>query len=439
MALTGQGPLGILTKSASPGVDVHAYGQSGEYQAARFTQPVSTDQEDRAKEKRVLRYKLLASARKILPDERVGKVCLRRFKPGAMQAEIWIGCKHPRAHYKGLMVCGSVWMCPVCSAKISRERADELTEGVKRSGLTPIMATFTLQHHMGDRLEDLLCNLGDGMRSVFSGKQAQVFKEKYKIVGSVSAWEYTYGENGHHPHKHVLLLSELSAQEAKAAENEILEFLSARYARRLHAHGYLINDHTVNVKSGGAALAAYVAKWTLELEVTQASQKEGRNGHYTAFQLLALIDAKQEKYIPVFREYAQAFKGKRQLVFSPGLRERLAMGKEKTDEEIAEEGDQPAWMFGSLDPKQFYKVRDQESAGSLGELLERYAQAGKTGEVDNLYDWLKSEFGIVLTDQQKVDMEYPWLNPVNAKVNGFVWVNWPAWKSWQEIQSIRGP
>ena len=56
-----------------------------------------------------------------VPAERVC-YCLRRPVPDATEVEVWRDPRHEAAHYKRLFVCGSVWMCAVCAARISEVR-----------------------------------------------------------------------------------------------------------------------------------------------------------------------------------------------------------------------------------------------------------------------------------------------------------------------------
>ena len=56
------------------------------------------------------------------------------------------------AHYRGLATCGSIWACPVCSAKIRNARALEIAEAAgnwHRAGNTVLMVTFTVPHDIG--------------------------------------------------------------------------------------------------------------------------------------------------------------------------------------------------------------------------------------------------------------------------------------------------
>jgi len=61
--------------------------------------------------------------------------------------------------YSGLCVCGHVWDCPVCAAKIAERRRGELRLAMDAGavqGLQPVLTTLTVRHHEGDDLMGLL-------------------------------------------------------------------------------------------------------------------------------------------------------------------------------------------------------------------------------------------------------------------------------------------
>ncbi|MBF9263165.1 replication protein, partial [Acinetobacter baumannii] len=63
------------------------------------------------------------------------------------------------ASYTYLQYCGSVWVCPDCSYKISQELKKDLAEAMKGcvdKGLHVAMLTLTVPHNLGDDLRALL-------------------------------------------------------------------------------------------------------------------------------------------------------------------------------------------------------------------------------------------------------------------------------------------
>jgi hypothetical protein len=241
-----------------------------------------------------------------------------------------------RAFYTGLATCGSVWDCPVCAAKISARRSEEIdqaiTEWVSRGG-SVCMVTYTIRHNLADRLADVAKVLTDGIRFVHSGAPWQRFKSKYKISGSITATEVLFNrENGWHIHKHQVLF--LDRDDARAEDMQ--KWLYARYEMFLEQHGWesqegigvVVSDP---VKDPGQ-LPGYIGKWGLQAEMTSVDKKESHG--MTPFELLDHEDLHK-----VWVEYSRSMYGKRRLVWSAGLRFLLGIGAEKPDEVIAQEED----------------------------------------------------------------------------------------------------
>lgn len=84
----------------------------------------------------------------------------------------------------------------------------------------------------------------------------------------------------------------------------------------------------------------------MESEVTKGHLKKGREDSLTPFDLLRQ-SIELPKYGFLFREFADAFKGKKQLFWSKGLKELLGI-ESKTDEEILEETDKDSIVIDEL-------------------------------------------------------------------------------------------
>src|ERR1039457_5279378 len=78
--------------------------------------------------RRLSRYQLQSISKSIIPEHRIFH-CLRSRQPGR-DVEVWKSKEKPEAHYRGLQVCGSVWVCPVCAAKISEPRRMDLQAAI---------------------------------------------------------------------------------------------------------------------------------------------------------------------------------------------------------------------------------------------------------------------------------------------------------------------
>src|SRR5262249_21262675 len=129
------------------------------------------------------------------------------------------------AHYSGLMSCGDVWVCPACSGKIRNARAVETAAAAGRwlmggpdqlAGCGLYMVTLTVPHEAGMPLGQLWSVIGKAMQNVRSGKRYQRIKADLGIVATATAKEVTHGQNGWHPHLHLLVFT------AKPASGEAL-------------------------------------------------------------------------------------------------------------------------------------------------------------------------------------------------------------------------
>ncbi len=319
---------------------------------ARFASAYGKPGETVALQPRVRRFMLQAGARDLLPNERVA-VCLRRSIPGTPGVSVLYSPRQKAAHYGGLMVCGSVWMCPVCSAKISERRREELAAAVAAWGGQIIMATFTLQHTAGDALVSLLDGLQEAMRKMRSGRRWMAIQDQHGMVGSVRALENTDGINGFHPHQHVLFFV-AGGVDVDVFEQQLRDRWLASVAK---VGRYASPKWGLNVKATTADIAAYVAKWgkepkwTAAHELAKAGSKRGHGDHSSMPELLeSFVVLGDVEAGTRWREYAQAFKGRKQLVYSPGLRALLGLiAEEKTDEEVAAEAVEDAVVLAVLD------------------------------------------------------------------------------------------
>jgi hypothetical protein len=241
------------------------------------------------------------------------------------------------------------------------------------------MVTFTLQHSRDDSLRDVRGHLSAAFRTLKAGRQWARFVKQWKIAGSVAGVEVTYGLGaGWHPHKHVLFWSRLPAAQINTAE--IQAELSRRFGailvrRRRYAHAV----HGVDVRVADDLVAQYIAKfghepkgasWSLAAEITKGGAKSRlRMGeHYTPFQLLDLFLGGDRHAGSLFREYASAMFGSKQLVWSRGTRELLGLGAvAASDEELAAAPEQDAELFALLSAEDWRGVL---RLGLRGHLLE---------------------------------------------------------------------
>jgi len=319
----------------------------------------------------------------LLPNDRVSW-CLKHRQTTSGNIQIVYSEEKKRAYYGNLLACGSVWVCPICSAKITEQRRLELSEAIDRwqaAGGSVFMGAFTLQHTVEDDLKELKRSLNDSFRALAAGREYKRIKDQFQIVGSVSSLEVTWSmNNGWHPHKHTLYFSKvkLSDQDIYNLQN----VLSGRWQSVLEKRGRYSNEQAgVKITTGEAdQIKNYCFKWGLSHEIAKSPVKTGRNGGLSPFEL-ADMSSTDKRAGHLFKEYAKAFKGSKQLTYSRGLKKLLDI-QDKPDQETAEELQNEVILLAELDMSAWKRVVIQ---GMRGIVLE--AAAG--GSIDILGEYLE--------------------------------------------------
>lgn len=308
---------------------------------------------------RVERFALQSVARSILWGSRTAK-CLRLVQAHRSDVEVWRSKEHGTAAYGGLQTCGSVWACPVCAAKISERRRVELLHAIEQhraDGGDVLLLTLTNPHKLSDSLAEAVERQAAAMSRFTQTRQALALRRSIGCLGTVRAWEVTHGANGWHPHFHILLfvraggldLADLRerfyalwANSCRLAGLPVPEFM-VPYVK----YGKLCAFFGVDVQDGKQA-AAYASKWGLESEMTKGHIKKAARGGRTPFDLLRarLVDDDKQASA-LFKEFAECFKGKRQLVWSKGLKALFAV-PDLSDEELAAQQDERAALLGRI-------------------------------------------------------------------------------------------
>jgi hypothetical protein len=274
-------------------------------------------------------------AQELLQNERVAK-CFRFILPNKNSVDILHSSSLHDARFQNLMVCDSIWGCPVCANKISRARRQEVESVLPGLPGLVILESFTLQHDKTDNASGLLASLVDAYRNMKTKRSYTELSNRYGILGSIKSLECTYSQaNGFHPHLHVL----------EALEGKLSGFEYQEYCARLSyifrcevdkLKRYSHPDHGVDFRRSYDNLgsADYVAKWGLSDELTRGVSKFGMfKGNYTPFELLREYGCTGNRWASsAFVQYYFAFKGHHQLTWSRGFRDYCGLDAEKTDE-----------------------------------------------------------------------------------------------------------
>lgn len=262
------------------------------------------------------------------------------------------------AGYDNLQYCGSVWVCPDCSYKISQERKAELAEamkGCRSKGLQVLMLTLTAPHYLGDDLRALLKKMSLAKHALWSNRNSKTYMdEQFPLVGHITATEVKYSDNnGFHPHYHILCFTEkkFKEEDIELIKKELYELWAEKCVKK--GLGRPSEKHGIDLKIGSNedVLADYISKWGLASEMTQAHQKIGKKNKdsltmWEVLELSMMEESTKDKYGRVFKAYSNAFKGRSQLHWSKGLKSLLI--KELTEEEKQEKQEKEAEEYAQF-------------------------------------------------------------------------------------------
>ena len=373
-------PLGIVTKKYVTPPSVELY-QGDLLDTSTGEILTRTPQIARAE-----RWALKSVVNRLLSGDRVSKCMVLRAPisgQGLAPIEIHKGQTHGKAFYHGLMACGSVWTCPVCAAKIAERRRLELKQAIeaaKVKGFGVYFVTLTIPHGVGDDLHQLLANLSASIKRMSQDQHFRRIKKRLgiEIEGFIRAQEVTYGDNGWHPHFHMIVFTpdrSLSCSVLQQAYSE--GWRSACVKSGIPEPD---PDYGCTVQDGSRA-ANYVSKWGIEDEMTKSHVKQGKCSGLTPWGLLrAVLDGNAPEIAPepaaaLFRLYAHAFKGRRQLHWSVGLRAKLLPDQvELSDQQIVERPeDERAVLLAELSTEQWRSIRRAKAEASVLDA----AEAGK--------------------------------------------------------------
>ena len=314
---------------------------------------------------RQARYSLHKAFRQVEPKHRTAS-CLWCVVSAEKTVQVSLDLQSNRAKFNNLRVCGRVWTCPFCSAKISERRALELASAMavaKAKGFKVALLTCTVPHVLQEALKTLCTGLLKAWTGFTSDRVGKGIRADLGLVGTIRNIEVTRGANGWHPHFHCLVFYkndvDLVAIESRWSAHWQHVCVKAGLRRPSDEHGLTLQN--------GDFAAAYVSKWGLEHELTKSMHKTGRKHGRTPFDILRDYEKGEQKdeNARLFREFVAAFHNLRQLHWSVGLKKTLAV-EEITDEEMAlHEDERPTRLICELDARQWKAVRSNHRATLL--------------------------------------------------------------------------
>ncbi len=315
---------------------------------------------------------------------------------------------------KGLKSCGSNSACPVCAAKLSAVRGNQLNELMqvgRDHDRSYMMIVATIPHSPGEELEITLNQVIDMSRYIFKRDEWRDFKKitKCRFVhgGLENMVSFKNGKVDWHPHKNYLLDFDISTDQIikelglrteldlRMYVSRLLtslgqKFLDLRKINKKLLQPFLQQDSKTKRIYVKAAVSAtlefsddYIAKWGLDAEMTAGIYKDGSfRESFHPFLLLDFInqdnkevnDIQRYQCIKAFQEFVLASKGKWWFYFAKGA---VAYYNEHYGCEIKVKKDKEELLSLEDDGENIYTLNNEEweifepTAKKIGEALSK--------------------------------------------------------------------
>lgn len=336
-----------------------------------------------AAESKKLRYALQRTAQTLLYDKNALKQhrtcgCHRNIlqSVGVGEAQVGIYQRSDRVRFTNLVSCGSVWSCPVCAAKVTEQRREDMQKAQSKwllDGGACLLMSLTHPHEADMPLAENLTKQAKALeyyknsrtyKRIFGTATASVIQRgkigkplktvkagQFQRLGTVRSLEVTHGVNGWHPHCHeVLFMGDDKLLKSQSTIDELAAcwvdcLLKAGLGDESKKNDML--NYAFDIR-GGDYVADYINKfgrepleirgWTIAHEVTKGHAKQarkiGNEWHYTPFQLLAFATSGDSLSGELFKEFSANFEGKRMNYWTNGLKDYFGIN-DKDDDEIA--------------------------------------------------------------------------------------------------------
>ena len=327
--------------------------------------------------------------------------CMRvRFKKAV---GVYLSREHNSAFYSGLVVCGNVYACPVCAAKVQERRRDEIAhlfkaayKGDLGSKKKVIMVTLTFSHKFGDDLSELLVKQSEAFRLLRSGKAWSNKKKQVGFAGLIRSLEVTYGINGWHPHTHEAWVVDKSVD-----VDSFREWLAVRWYNICLKVGLVVVEKKEHFLERSVQIvddckcSSYLSKqadsrnWGFDHELAKSTSKEGKSFGKHPFLLLREYAEGNERSGQIFLDYVFAMSGKAQIFWSSGLKSKVGL-KDKSDQDLAEENVDSADLLATLSAADWRMIlksdnRDGVTRTGLLDAAEDRGSEGVKSFMENLY------------------------------------------------------
>lgn len=292
--------------------------------------------------------------------------------------------------FSGVQTCGSVWTCPVCALKISKQRSLEVAHILKQmqgENYSLGFLTLTWKHNHKEELEVVLKRGMKVYREMCKHRVYKTLEEGSNVIGNIRALEVKFGANGWHPHLHIAIVGECKPDILAAFASAVKHLWM-----KLQGENATMEAQKYKPIYCEQGIAEYITKWQAADEMTKGHMKSEGKHHesLTPFAMLEKIhcsktvEAQKIFYRAKFHEYGDVMKGRKQLTRGRKLIDRykdiLQRKREKeieikSDEEIVKQKHEGTLVF-TIESELFNEVVGNNLQAHI---LNVYAESGIIG------------------------------------------------------------
>jgi hypothetical protein len=344
------------------------------------------------------RFKLLDGLQRGTSDASVlPRLSHCRRDPHGMAEFVGIVAGQQGSAYTGLQTCGSVWACPIDSAKVRHDRALRLSRCVVNwadAGGGLVFPTMTLAHVSGDSLAKTFGHLLAGWRFVVSSRAYKRLKKRLGIEHVCRAVEITHGFNGWHPHLHLLFFTIRPLTRAELLDVWAVllgvwqTYVELNDLRPIDSRrGVYVKAVNLDSEKGLETLGEYLSKtqdgYGIAAELVRGDLKKGRSKKARSpFALAEAAIAGDARALALWREYEVVTKGRHALELSPASKTALGWGEDLPDDQVAASED--GGLIWDLTPAEWALVVRYRRRGYLLNVADLSGREGVQGAVSAL-------------------------------------------------------
>lgn len=285
--------------------------------------------------------------------------------------------------FGGLLVCGAVWLCPICEALIMGERRAELGALLAvhaQYGRKVSMLTLTAPHGPGDRLSVFWPLFNKAIERFCRHRQIAGALNRAGLIGRVGSVETTWGHSaGWHYHRHELLFLQ------NGIDPEVFKVLAAPIWAQICIAvglGKPSFQHGLNVRTGDDVAGDYLTKVNSGLahEFTSAASKTAKRGRFGIWDIVREFAENPEGFpqgAELFREFAGASYRKKRLIGLSKLQDFYDMELSKRDALCAVESETDSVLIALVGKIYFSLACRLGVRGELLRVARIAAEAGK--------------------------------------------------------------